>query len=157
MLRIPDSELGDPDCGFVAWSLRMRSSQFPNCTQKGAQQRETLPTLSKEDIQGVGKATDDGGTYRWHDLLAKTERMWSYRSCLKCLVSPFVTGERCSLPSPNSMQHADCDTAEDGEPWLRSPGTGLSVLVPSRLGCVTQSETLPLLESYFFIHEPRLD
>lgn len=36
-------------------------------------------TLLKEDIQGVGKATDDDGTYSWHDLLAKTEPMRSYR------------------------------------------------------------------------------
>lgn len=105
MLRILYSSklfpYSDPHFSFVAWSFGMRSNQFPSYTQRGTQQRWILHMLSKEDIQGVGKALNGGGICLWHDLLGKLEPMWIYRrSSLKCSISAFIMGERCSLQRP---------------------------------------------------------
>lgn len=75
MLRIPYSEVLNPDYDLVAQSFEMRSNQFPSHTERGPQQRETLDMPSKKEIQNVGKAIIDGGTCSWHDLLGKPETM----------------------------------------------------------------------------------
>lgn len=56
-----------------------RSKMSASCTQRGTQQRETLPMLSKEESEGVGKALNGGGICRQPSLLSKLEPMWSDR------------------------------------------------------------------------------
>ena len=154
MLRIPYSGLWDPDCGFVAWSLRMRRSRFPDCTQKGTPQREALHMLSKEDIQGMGKTTSDDGIYSWHDLLAKREPLWSLGESSPGLTEmPTLTiHNRREMLSPLTQLHVTWGLGYRGVRRAPAQESRDWVVTPP-LGCVTQSETLPLSESYFFIHQ----
>lgn len=69
---------------------------------------------------------------------------------LKCPVSAFIRGERCSLQWPNSTQSAG---KEGGRPWHEGLGTGLSVLVLPLLGLWPGVNHVAILSLYFFIHK----
>lgn len=159
MLRILYSSklfpYSDPHFSFVAWSFGMRSNQFPSYTQRGTQQRWILHMLSKEDIQGVGKALNGGGICLWHDLLGKLEPMWIYRrSSLKCSISAFIMGERCSLQRPNSTQ----GTGEDSGRILAQKSRDCTVSTGSTSAwLVTWSESCHNSEPLFLHPQISLD
>ena len=127
MLRIPYSEVLDPDRPFVAWSLGMRSNQFSNCTQRGTEGNTSYAVKGRNSQ--CGKAITDGGICSWCDLLGKPECGVTGKSSLSLTKMPDISFQKrrevhCSMIQLHPRCRLRGGVVRRGEPWHGVQGRG---------------------------------
>lgn len=166
MLRIPYSEVLDPDRPFVAWSLGMRSNQFSNCTQRGTEGNPTEGNTSyavKGRNPQCGKAITDGGICSWCDLLGKPECGVTGKSSLSLTKTPDISFHKrrevhCSMIQLHPRCGLRGGVVRCGEPWHRESRDGAASTGSTTTWlCDLEWVTSPRWAFCFFIHRIRLE